>query len=58
MIRGNITRRAAQILINKNTELNFCDIIDRLDDSYATTFATIRISSSKSYPVKIRNYTQ
>lgn len=35
MVRGKITGRAAQILINNNTKHNFEAIIDRLDDSYA-----------------------
>uniref|UniRef100_A0A0A1WJ71 Retrovirus-related Gag polyprotein from transposon gypsy n=2 Tax=Zeugodacus cucurbitae TaxID=28588 RepID=A0A0A1WJ71_ZEUCU len=35
MIRGKITGKAAQILINHNVKRNFQDIIDRLDDSYA-----------------------
>ncbi|XP_049309155.1 uncharacterized protein LOC125777749 [Bactrocera dorsalis] len=35
LIRGKITGKAAQILINNNTKLNFDEIIDRLDNSYA-----------------------
>lgn len=35
LLRGKVTGRAAQILINNNTKLNFEEIIDRLDDSYA-----------------------